>query len=409
MNEKIFAEAMNMVDDKYYEEAVNYRTKYKNRHKKQVWIKWGAVAACLAVTVYAGAALLPEKAPGNISELPMLTVSEDTISAMGFEGYMAYDISELAGANPWNNSPEISALPVYRNSLTYNEDHTAPDADFNKMREFLLDIAVRLGLDTEKITVTDDVPDRETQQKIAEKFQSVGEAVPEGYFAPTMLIIEANGIKIEVDGTMTAKISFEPAVSLPAEYNFSHFASYEDTAAAAEYLKTEYKELIAFDAPQTNIYGGDYNIYLQQGYSIEFFDAGGNNTDRIINYNFNRVAFYCNDDDKLFLARVFKPDLSDKVGDYPIITPEKAGELLSDGYYSTSVPYEMPGPDYVKKAELVYLTGKYETYYMPYYRFYVELPESERENGLKTYGAYYVPAVDKKYISNMPIWNGSYN
>lgn len=405
MNEKIFAEAMNMVDDRYYEEALNYRPK----HKRQIWIKWGAIAACLAVTVYAGAALLHKKAPGNIQELPMLTVSEDAISAMGFEGYMAFDISELADANPWNDFPEISVLPVYRNPLTYNEDRTVPDADFSKMRVFLLDIAVRLGLDTEKITISDDVPDEETQQKIAEKFQSVGETVPEGYFAPTRLIIEADGLKIEVDRTMTAKISFEPAVSLPDEYNFSHFSSYEDTAAAAEYLKEEYRELIAFDSPQKNIYGGDYNIYLQQGYLIEFFDAGGSNTDRIINYNFNRVAFYCDDDDKLFLARVFKPDLSDKVGDYPIITPERAGELLSDGYYSTSVPYEMPGAEYVKKAELIYRTGEYETYYMPYYRFYVELPEEERENGLKTYGAYYVPAVDKNYISNMPIWNGSYN
>lgn len=42
--------------------------------------------------------------------------------------------------------------------------------------------------------------------------------------------------------------------------------------------------------------------------------------------------------------------------------------------------------------ELIYRTGEHEECFMPYYRFYVELPEDERENGLKTYGAYYVPA-----------------
>lgn len=45
---------------------------------------------------------------------------------------------------------------------------------------------------------------------------------------------------------------------------------------------------------------------------------------------------------------------------------------------------------------------------MPYYCFYVELPEEERD-GLKTYGAYYVPAVEKEYLTNMPLWDGSFN
>ncbi len=180
----------------------------------------------------------------------------------------------------------------------------------------------------------------------------------------------------------------------------------------AEYLKTEYKDLIGFDDPQINIYGGDYNIYSQQGYSIEFFDANGSNTEQIINYNFNRVAFACNDEGKLFLARIYQPDLSEVVGEYPIITSEKASELLSNGIYITTVPYEMPGMEYVKKVELIYRTGKYEEYYMPYYRFYVELPqmpELERDEEMKTYGAYYVPAVSGEHISNMPTWNGSFN
>ena len=48
---------------------------------------------------------------------------------------------------------------------------------------------------------------------------------------------------------------------------------------------------------------------------------------------------------------------------------------------------------------------------MPYYKFYVELPEDENRlgHGLKNYGIYYVPAVEGKYIENMPIYNGSFN
>lgn len=83
--------------------------------------------------------------------------------------------------------------------------------------------------------------------------------------------------------------------------------------------------------------------------------------------------------------------------------------MLLNGNYITTVPCEISEATLIKKVELVYRTGKYEKCYMPYYRFYVELPEKEQENGLKTYGAYYVPAVESSYISNMPKWDGSFN
>lgn len=47
MNKKRFAEAMNMVDEKFYAEAANYQC----RKKKPVWVKWGALAACLCFAI----------------------------------------------------------------------------------------------------------------------------------------------------------------------------------------------------------------------------------------------------------------------------------------------------------------------------------------------------------------------
>lgn len=375
------------------EKSVKIEKPDKPAKKKNVWRRWGVGAACFAVAavvVCAGAGLFSKDAPGNISDLPMLTISEN-VGGMGYEGYMVHDISELVSANPWNEDLELSTLPVYQNPLRLveGESFAATGGDPDKMEALLMDVAGRLGFDTDKATV---------------------ENISDGYFSdPAGLMIEAEGVKIEVDQTMTATVSFDPAISLPETYHFTHYASYDDTAAAAEYLKSEYSELIGMDDPQVNIYGGDYNIYGQQMYSIEFFDGGGSETGQMINYNFNRVAFYCDDEGKLFLARVYQPDLSAKVGDYPIITSEQARELLLEGNYLTSVPYEIPGAEYVKKVELIYRNGEFEEYYMPYYRFYVELPEEEREHGLKDYGAYYVPAVDSAYISNMPTWDGSFN
>ena len=320
-----------------------------------------------------------------------------------------HDISELVNTNPWDEALGISSLPVYENVLSYDENYIVQGGDFHKMREFLLEIAGSLGLEEESLTITDDVPDEETKQIITEKLEMGGDTVPEGYFNPTKLTGEAEGLKIEVNQAMTATVSFEPAVFLPEEYHFTHYAAYGELAETAEYLEKEYEDFIGMEHPVANIYGGGYNIYLQQSYWIEFYDRAEDMVQRIINYNFNRTAFYCDDQGRLYLARSFRPDLSRMVGEYPIITAEEAKELLRKGNYITTAPYEMPGEEFIGKVELVYRAGERERYYMPYYRFYVELPEAAMDDGLKAYGAYYVPAVESAYLSDMPVWDGSFN
>ena len=340
----------------------------------------------------------------------MLSVAQAGQGEAGsYEGVRVYDISELVNANPWKEEMEISTLPVYENVLSYDENYIARGGDFEKMREFLLEVAGSLGLNQESLTITDDVPDEEMKQIITEKLQSVGETVPEGYFDPTKLIGEADGLKIEVDQAMTARVSFEPAIAVPEKYHFTHYATYEELAETAGYLEKEYADFIGMGHPTVNIYGGGYNIYLQQGYNLAFYDWVEDSIQNIINYNFNRVTFYCDDQGELFLARNYRPDLSRMVGEYPVITAAEARELLLQGNYITTVPYEMPGEEFIGKVELVYRTGEREQYYMPYYCFYVELPEAAMGDGLKAYGAYYVPAVESAYISDMPVWDGSFN
>lgn len=88
-------------------------------------------------------------------------------------------------------------------------------------------------------------------------------------------------------------------------------------------------------------------------------------TEDILNYNFNRAAFYCNDNGEFYMVRIFNPNLSDKTGDYPVISASEAETLLLNGNYITTVPYEIAGKEYISKTELVYRTGTYEKYYMP--------------------------------------------
>lgn len=397
MRQEHISDALNLLREDIIEETAAVRENPKKT--PNVRRRYAAAAAAVLLFVCAGAGIFLQRPAEEEGGLPVLELSANTATGAGFEGYLAYDVSELVNANPWSEDTKLSVLPVYRNTLTWDENFIASGADFDRMEAYLLDIAGRMGFEEAQLTVTDDVPDEETQREICEKMD--GE-VPDGYFAPTKLIAKADGVEISVDVTMTAEISFTPAVSLPAEYHFAYDASYGEMAAVAEYLQTEYAALPGMENAQVNICGGDYNIYGEQSYRIAFFSADGSETEQIVNYNFNQTAFYCDEDGNLFLARMFAPDLSVKVGDYPIITAEEAKKLLEDGRYLSSVPYEMPGEEYVKRVELVYRTGRYETYYMPYYRFYVELPEEKREDGLNTYGAYYVPAVEGRYLSGAP-------
>lgn len=101
------------------------------------------------------------------------------------------------------------------------------------------------------------------------------------------------------------------------------------------------------------------------------------------------------------------------MGIYPIITADEALGLLLNGNYVTSVYTEFGGKEKVKKVELVYHISNLSELFVPYYKFYVEIENdgdiAENFPGMKTYGTYYVPAVESKYISNMPLWDGSIN
>jgi len=407
--EKI-SDALNHLDEDLLREAEEARN-HKVR-RRPAWQKWGSLAACLALAVFAGTRLLSSS--GNIAEgeLPSITIENNEAGAFGYEGYMALDISELGGANPWTEGAKIKTLPVYQNSISYDEQHIASGTDLDKMKSLLLTVAEQMGLDTKTIPITDDTPDEDYIKAVTEKIESVGDTVPEGYFDPSTVIMEGDGIKIEVDRTLTARIDLDPAVELPAEYRFSYGASSEEMKEAADWLSKEYSGLLSgMKKPVLDQGMADRNIYRERSFDTVFFDGSGSLEEQIVNYNFIRVAFYNNDEGKLFIIRVFVPDLSQKLGDYPIISIEEAKDLLLSGNYATSVPCEMPGKEHIAKVELVYRVGAYEQVWLPYYRFLVELPEEFRpeDKELHDFGAYYVPAVEGKYIANMPTYDGQFN
>ncbi len=129
-------------------------------------------------------------------------------------------------------------------------------------------------------------------------------------------------------------------------------------------------------------------------------------TDQILQYNFRQVRFLGDEEGRLGYLHIWRPDLSEKLGDYPIIPPEEARQLLCRGHYLSNVPYAFPGEEAIRRLELVYRAEPWEEVFLPCYRFLAELPGSdgllEEGDDLLTYGVCYVPAVEGRYLTNMP-------
>ena len=405
MKREDISDAMAHIGDDLLEEtdAVRGTGGVRRNH----WKGWAALAACAGVVLFGavrwgGGPAEPVPTPAaetttpaaettapietaqatpvpTVDGLPMLTI-ELGETGMGFEGYMAYDISELVSGNPWTEEAGLTTLPVYANPLELDA-YGQPVGDRAAMEAALRETAGRLGLEGAEIEETD----------------------------WGALTIRGEGLTLDVSSILPVTLEFDPPRALPEGYDFGHHAPYNAMEAAGEYLMETYDTLLDMEKPTLSLWGGDYNIYREQGYQIEVYEGAGDLTEQLVGYHFRRVAFYPDDAGNLWMIRFYQANLSHKLGDYPIITVEEAQALLGEGHYITSVPYELPGLEYVEKVELVYRNGALEGCWMPYYRFYVRLPEEAEEDGLQTFGAYYVPAVERRFLTNLPVWDGSFD
>lgn len=409
MRSEDISSAMNGIDENFIESAGEIR---KPKAKKSRLIKYTAAAAVFALIVSAGINALTTNSPisndsGNDfpfnsngeteygAKLPKLIFEQSGTVAYGWESYLAYDISELENGNPWNEDMVFEALPVYRNT-SYNEAGIAyPGIGEEAMLEKLNAITGGEHGEIEYSYIGD---------------YTSGTGIPDDFVDSIEAVIGDTTIEISSNGNIVARYNNYDGVSLPDEYSFTYSETTDGEAfETIVYLYENYGDIIGV-AEATFVTCGDYTFSGEFNRNYRIYDFSGDEINDMLNFGFNEVQLAPNDEGKLMLIRVNdKLSCAEKIGDYPIISAEEAASLLIEGSYITTVPYEMPGEKYIARVELIYRSGIGENIWMPYYRFLVELPEMALENGLKSFGAYYVPAVEMEYISGLPLWNGSFN
>lgn len=386
----------------------------------------------------------PHDLPG-LPDLPKLPVNTD-LGTFGFEGHLAYDIGELQNGNPWTENNDLGTMPVFANPHEY-DGAGAPVSGLTP-EEMLAEAGKIADLFGLEITSLYTEPTMDEIGQIIQKMESAGASGEEirrntgAYRA----IAECRDAKIEVHRDGDILLSLTPETShiakdigklaayerftvafdfgyetvdgsiystglpLPDGYIFAYDnTTYDQALAATQYLFAEYGGFMGIKEPGYDL-AADYTFSgVLNRMETSVFENAGSLSDRILNYNFRRLCFQPTGSGGLSAIKYYNADLSQKIGDYPIITAEEARRLLLEGHYITSVPEELPGEEYIARVELVYRTGRLDTVFMPYYRFLVELPAEALENGLKTFGAFYVPAVQSEYLENMPVWDGRFN
>lgn len=361
-------------------------------------------AAPSGPTTGEAAAQLPSAA---LSTRKKITIPDLVSEGMGFEGYLYHDISELVNGNPWSESMTLETLPVYKNGA------------FDALR-----IGSPIGMSEEEMTARlNQTVSSLGLQLVSTELQQDGFVKKGGKTVqdtehPTSIHAQTDqgSLDIQADG----EIVFFPTngkTALPDDLSFT-YADTSDAEAAKTlaWLTETYADFLHFEKAKS-ISWGDFNMDNKFNRRYEIYDAAGDPVEQILNYHFRQVSFAPDDEGKLLVIR--KKDAllkAEKIGDYPIISVEKARERLLAGHYQTSVPADFPGADKIAKVELMYRSGSGEEVFLPYYRFYVLLPSGTKgappedsETGLKTYGAYYVPALRDDDVKNMPTYDGHFN
>lgn len=393
MKEKRILDALTQVDDHFVEEA-------EAAGKTRSRLRWGALAACLALLIGVGVHLAPAAPQPTVSptvspdlpqgELPVLDL-EFAGGSMGFEG-LILDPDQLQQSK----AVSYTGLPVYRNSAFAGEFHVSHAWSEEELLARAEETAAALG--TKLASTEYDYASRTSGRPAAGEERVVH-----------LLNAETDLGTIRVDGAGEVSVFFEPALDLPKEYSFTWASTTgEQGERTLAYLLDRFSALCGLEQPALTT-DGDYNIYGEFHRTYTIRDGSLSAPLQALG---RQITFSPNEEGQLWIIRVKRPlDAAEEIGVYPICSDQEALTLLLDGSYFTTVPEEYLTDGTITEAavawwELTYRVSEQEKTLMPYYRFYVELDSAafrELPDGRKLYGVYYVPAVEGAHLSGLPV------
>lgn len=356
----------------------------ERKRKRAPWLAPAALTAAAALAL----AFLPKAGQGP--DLPLLpNVGPGAGAAGGSYAVMAYDLAEVWPNSPGADTEGWETLPVWANP-TRNGAGAPWGLAEEEMSERLERAAAALGVE-----ILDVEEDRAAD--------SGDPDVPQG--ALCFLRAKTSGNQtLTVYGNGAVEVVFGDPVALPEGYSFTY--SHTGTAQAEKtlaYLTEEYAALLGFEEPRA-VSPADYSFNGEQNRQYFVYDAAGDREKELVSYHFRRAWFSPDDEGRLWILRVYDGlCVGEKLGDYPIRSQAEARKALLKGDCQSAETEPFPGEEAIRGVELVYSSGVTDPNWMPYYRYWVEIPPLTEDlpQGLRTYASYYVPAVAPEYLTEV--------
>jgi len=330
-------------------------------------------------------------------QLPVI-VLEEIKDAFGFEGILLYADDVYCNYNLLDQYGTPETLPVYKNLAFY---------DYSGKPVYLSDDVMLAQGQRYADLLGYEVLSYET-----------GSAWDEEDIPGDLVILQTSGGEIRVQGNGFTTIDFAEPIALSGNRRLNGEISNKAAEKTTAYLCEQYYMLL--DGQY-----GQYRLTCQRDFKGEphrdfgVFTVSDDVQQNYFNASFASLQFFPGESDDTLGGIHIRNQAGalEKLGDYPLISEEEATEMLFAGEYITTVPAEYMTDagfceDAILSCELEYRPSNLDTYYIPYYHYYVRLDNFPGHNiaeGLEHYGGYWVPAVHPDYLDTSMVTDGRFN
>ena len=314
------------------------------------------------------------------SGVPRFPVAD--FSAMDGTGtLLACTAEDILPASPWQESWALDSLPVYKNALVSTDGSGIPaQADETAMRNRILEKAGLWNLSEADVSLE---ADRNAGDDTLQRL----------YFT-------ASAVAMEVDAQLNVFAAPAQPFSFPKGMKgIRPGSSYSELAEAAQYLLDHCGSLLDLAEPQIAICGGGYSTEGFPEYTLTFRRGGRQQTpaEQLLAAAYGTVTVTGDEEGAAVRFAWAHEQTGEALGEYPILSLERAQALLRSGKYLTLVSKDSePELSECGCAELLYLDTPFADYTLPYYRFWIRLAVGAAESGsaLHSYGSFYVSALE---------------
>ncbi len=372
--------AIGLIDDIMIEETAAVRKKHR-QHTVRALV---SLAACVAVLLCG--------IVWRITYLPAIDISFTHHLNSGHGSIWCYDISAYDETNPWDSKTPVRRLPVYKNAVTDENWQVIGGLSKNEMTKLAQKAAKTLGFT---------IKDVEERQYGGELKFTTEQA--------DILVDPYGSVDIFFGGW--GKLDNTGHIPLPDGYTFRSDADFIEAEKALLYLTETYADLLDFSQPFPYL-TSTFSFSGERHYEYRVYEGADTAAERILNHACKTASFGCDEEGNLSAIRLTNALApAKKLGNYPVISSSEAYELLLEGYYVNHAFPPVDKDTVIHKQALVYRATIDDATILPYYVFYVEDPTTYHNiaEGLTSYNPYFVPAVDRKYIKSLPLWDGTTN